>query len=172
MLRSTNLGSVFRGLACFFLVSWMFISSHALAISKGYFVGLNSQGIIMVVEKDAASGGSDNDPYTIYEAMEVPVQDSFLGPGKAIVTADRELNFVCAHRTSGEYQCSITINAGKDGKVSKSKGNIYYRASGTKGADISKLFKPNSAKGYYFESTDQKFKVWAYPEEFTLSYQE
>lgn len=160
-----------KGFASFIFLSWLLVSTQAFAITHGYFIGLNSQGMIMLTEQDR-TGGNDNDAYHLFEAMDVPIQNSFLGPGKAIVTADRGLNFVCAHRTSGEYQCSITINAGKDGKVSKSNGSIYYKATGDKGIEVSKLFKANSDKGYYFESSDGLFKVWARPTEFILQYQQ
>ena len=52
----------------------------------------------------------DSDPLDLFNLMNVPIQNSIMGPGKAIVSLDKIFNFVCAVQ-GNENKCSIIIKA-------------------------------------------------------------
>jgi hypothetical protein len=154
---------------CFFLISLFFTSHQAQAVTRGFFLGMGDRGII-TINPSGYGTGVDSDSQVLFDAMDVPIQDSFLGKGKAIVTDNKELNFVCANRGDQGHQCSITINAGKEGRVSKSKGIIGYVVKGEKAAALTKLFFKNNQNGFYFESLEGSLKIWARPDLFQIQF--
>lgn len=112
----------------FFLLFSMALETYAF--TSGRFVGM--QFLINMTSKNR-NGTVDEGPRTLFEYMNVPVQDSFLGPGKSLAGPSRILNFICAHKTTGDSQCSIYIHASQYGKISTTGARFYVQGEAAQG---------------------------------------
>ena len=63
--------------------------SHAM--TNGRFLG---QQFMINIAAQNPDGGSDDFPRALFDVMNVPIQDSMLGPGKVLKTPDKTLNFI------------------------------------------------------------------------------
>lgn len=145
------------------------VSAMAQAITRGQFVG--PYGIIRVLAQDAM-GSSDTDGQLLFEAMDVPVKNSMIGPGKSIETEDKGMQFICAHRLNVGYECSIFVHNRAGGAVNPVTRMMSYKVTGEKANTYGKLFKVNSQQEYNFVSIENNFKVQVKPNYFEVQYSE
>src|SRR5688572_21389328 len=104
----------------------LFISLSTLsaaAATRATFFGI---GAMVQVLPQHPGGSADNDSFDLYKAMNVPVQDSMIGPGKAIQTPDQGLSFTCAIRNNTSYECSIIFNRSPNLKLDPINKKIKY----------------------------------------------
>jgi hypothetical protein len=142
------------------------IFNSAQTLTRAHFLGL--QAMIQLIPSDA-SGANDLDSVNVYRAMNVPIQDSVLGPGKAIVTNDRILNFICAVRNNSGYECTIFLQRGSMVEMDPLKKIIKYQVSGALADELRLKFFLNQQQ-YKFTSTDGLFRIEAVPGSFTVYY--
>jgi len=71
---------------------------------------LSPAGQAIMTVSSPSMGAGDDDAQILWDVMNVPPQDSMMGPGKAIVTAGKELNFICNLRGGKIPFCTVTLN--------------------------------------------------------------
>jgi len=141
-------------------------SSLAMAVTTAQYFGM--QGMINISNNHL--GQTDSDAETLLADMNVPVQDSVMGPGKAITSEGQILNFICANRGSRNFTCTVIIQSSPHSKLSPNK--MAYELSGEEAKIIHEKFHPNQEDGSYrFISTDGLFQVQSTPEHFLVIYQ-
>lgn len=141
----------------------------ARAITRGQFVG--PYGIIRVLSQDA-TGVTDSDGQILYDAMDVPVKNSMIGPGKAIQTTDKGMQFICANRQNAGYECSIFVHNTPQSIVDPVNHVMSYKLTGEKANAYVKLFKVNSQEEFSFISADRTLKVQAKKNYFEVRFAE
>ena len=135
------------------------------AATAARFFGL--QTMIQLAPKDL-SGISDNDTNDLYHAMNVPIKNSFIGPGKAIVSADQKLNFVCGLRNSF-YECTIILQNGPNTQTDLIQRKVQFHVEGASAIELSEKFFLKEGE-FKFISTDKLFKIEAQDGSFTMTY--
>jgi hypothetical protein len=142
-------------------------SVPALSATTAQFFGM--QGMINVAAPSL--GPKDSDAQNMMGAMNVPVQQSMLGPGKAITAEGQILNYICANRGSnGDYTCSIIIQNSPHSKLSPTF--MSYQVQGELASALHEKFYPNQADGsYQFTSVDGTLQVRSTNDEFEVTYQ-
>jgi len=147
----------------------LILSFTAQAMTSGQFIG--PYGIIRVVPQNL-SGESDLDGKVLYEAMNVPVKDSMIGPGKAIETADGALQFICALRQQAGPECSIFIHQKGHGIVNSATKTMIYKVQGDEADVYVKLFKTDVNGEFNFVSVDRLLKIQIAPGFFEVRFQQ
>lgn len=151
----------------FFLI--LTLSFTAQAVTSGQFLG--RYGIIRVLPKDI-TGVGDSDGQILYEAMNVPPKDSFLGPGKAIEASDRGLQFICANRSKSGYECSIFVHHKGNGSLNFANKTMHYKVTGAEGDVYAKLFHTDANGEYHFVSMDGMLSVDVRPQYFEIYFKQ
>lgn len=149
-------------LVLFLLLSCLF--STAFAVTKGQYMGRQMIINIASVQYDGTNDGS---PQVLFDALDRPIQDSFIGPGKALVAPQNELNFVCAKRAENNYQCSIYVHMSAKGRISPGKAYFEVRGDEAK-AYFAQFFSKNGVFSYKDESST--FIIYATPERFVVKF--
>lgn len=110
-------------------------------------------------------GNSDSDSSDLFQIMNVPEQDTILGRGKSITSANRDFNLVC-----GEYksQCQFILNKSQNVKISGPMKTMSFRLQGEQAATLTGLFKLNSEGEAYFQTTDKLLRITGSGTEFIL----
>ncbi|MBC7371782.1 MAG: hypothetical protein H7326_09460 [Bdellovibrionaceae bacterium] len=119
------------------------------------------------MSKDSA-GNADLDAVTLYRAMNVPVKDSMLGPGKLIEDAGKKLQFICAIRNNSGYECAIFIQKSANGSLSPTQGWIQYKVTGHAADEFTKLFHTDAKGEFHFVSVENNLKVHVKPQYFEV----
>ena len=148
------------------LLALLFVS-QAEAVIKIQFFGM--QTMINIVGHDRF-GGSDSDPVDLFNLMNVPVQHSFIGPGKSIVTADRKFNLVCAVQ-GGENKCSLVIQLSPQTHADPFNKLLTYEVGGDSARILAKQFFLNESHVVHFVSADHQFSVDVTEDHFRLHFQ-
>lgn len=112
---------------------------------------------------------SDDDAAHLYKMMNVEPQDSFIGPGKSIVTANKDLNFVCGSQPGKGPVCSIIFNASSRVKADPNNKIVTYRMTGVDAQEMSAKWNL-SGDELNFVSTDNKFTLHVSGSEFQLKF--
>ncbi len=144
------------------LVSLAF--SNSFAVTKGQFMGLQ---MIINISSTSYDGSVDGSPQVLFEAMDRPEQDSFLGRGKSLSAPQKELNFICARRAENNYQCSIYIHKSARGRISS--GKAYFEVQGEAAqAYFEQFHSQNGVFSYVDESNT--FVIYATPQKFVIKF--
>ncbi len=143
----------------------LILAPHIEAATTARFFGL--QTMIQLGPKDL-SGISDNDTKDLYHAMNVPIKNSFIGPGKAIVSADQKLNFVCGLRNTS-YECTIILQNGPNTQTDLIQRRVQFHVEGPSAIELSDKFFMKDGE-FKFVSTDRLFKIEAQDGRFTMTY--
>jgi hypothetical protein len=154
------------------LVSFLIGSSGfgvaAQAYTRAEFAGF--YGIIRVLTKDP-SGATNPDARTLFEAMDVPVQDSMMGPGKVIQSTGQGLQFICADRGGDAgVECSIFIQPSTLSKINPLSGVMEYKVSGAAADSFTKLFKLDGKGEFNFASSEGSLRVGVKAQSFEVSF--
>lgn len=116
-----------------------FQTINTYAVTAVRFIPGGRQVAITIANQ--TSYGSDNDAGTLYEHMNITPENSFLGPGKTVSTAEKDLNFVCAIRDNSNPTCSIVLNASSPRvKISSGKKYAHFIFSGEQAEELSRLW--------------------------------
>lgn len=141
-------------------------ASFSFAISRIDFLGVQTQ--ISITSSNSA-GQSDQDAYSIFSRMNVPVKNTFLGPGKAIVSNSKDLNLVCANRNNSGYQCAIFIKTSGRASIDPVNKRLVYKMDGAEAKEM--LAKWNlKDREVHFISVDGFFKIDLDENSFKLEY--
>jgi hypothetical protein len=141
-------------------------SISTMAATTAQYFG--AQGMINIATPSV--GPKDSDAQTMMSDMNVPVQGSVMGPGKAIAAEGQILNYICANRGGSNYGCTIIIQNSAHSKLSAN--SMSYQVRGEEAFGLHEKFHPNQADGsYLFTSADGAFQVRSTVEEFEVLYQ-
>lgn len=138
--------------------------SKALAVTKGQFMGM--QMIVNIASKNY-DGSVDGSPQVLFEAMDRPEQDSFLGRGKALEAPQKVLNFICARKGDNNYQCSIYIHKSNLGRIGMN--SAYFEARGDEAKALFQQFYSKDGV-YSFKDEASTFLIYATPERFVIKF--
>lgn len=148
------------------ILGFLFVSQASFAFSRIDFLGV--QTLVSITSQNAA-GATDEDAYTLFSRMNVEVQNTFLGPGKAITTKDQALNFICANR-NGPYQCAIFVKTQSEfTKIDPRKKTMSFKISGAAGEELRQLWNLTDRE-FHFISSDSSFKVDVVQNSFKLEF--
>lgn len=142
-------------------------SSQSYAIARAQFLGMQA----MINVTNPSLGDLDPDAIDLYRAMNVPIQDSFLGPGKAIVIGNKLLNLTCVSRRDKGFECSFLIQRSPQTTIDSSRGFIRFVSSGVEAEEVFRKFNL-SGGSFKYTSIDQRLTISAEPNQFVLQYQE
>jgi hypothetical protein len=142
-------------------------SLTAQAYTTGQFAGL--YGIIRLNTKDP-SGATNNDARGVFEAMDVPIQNSMMGPGKVIQSTERALQFICADRPQEGIECSIFIQRSQNSSVNPLKGTMQYKVTGPAAEFFTSKYHLDANGEYLFTSEEGNLKVQVKSQYFEVSF--
>ena len=96
-----------------------------------------------------------SDAVDLFDLMNVPEQNTMLGPGKGISTNSQDMNFSCGTQTSRGPMCSIVFNSSSRSKVSSTKRTITFKMTGSEAQEMLNLWRINDE----FITEDQKMRI-------------
>lgn len=143
-------------------------SLPAHAATRAFFP--NGDARVLITLQKPSMGAEDTDAERLYQSMNVTPENTFLGPGKAIVTEDRALNFVCAIRSGGITTCSIILNESPRTRISVREDKAEFTIQGEAARAFHDLFVHAEGETFRFESEDHLFAVEASQNVFRVSY--
>jgi hypothetical protein len=130
-------------------------SLEALSATRIRFLPMDRNFMASVLEHDMF-GNTDTDPMDLYQIMNVEEQDSMLGKGKSIVTAEKDFNLVCSRE---KKQCSIILNRSANTVISSANKVASFKVTGDTAGALTKKFKLNDRGEAYFQATDKLFRI-------------
>lgn len=131
-----------------------------------------TQQIMITIYKSRVSG-SDHDARVLFDGMNVPLRDSFLGPGKSIESADRGLSWVCGDKGANGVQCTLMMKSTPSTRVGYSPIQVQYSAPTQEAQTLFPLLHPNTADGHFvYQNEEGTLKIEASPSQFNLIYAE
>ncbi len=136
------------------------------SVTRATFFGVGA--MIQLIPQNPG-GAADSDSLDLYKAMNVPVQETMLGPGKAIQSPDQALNLSCAIRNNISHECSIVLNRSKYLRLDPINKKIKFHITGTMADEIRRKFFLTNEE-FHFKSTDSLFLMEAVGNSFTLLY--
>ncbi|MDG0816648.1 hypothetical protein [Bdellovibrio svalbardensis] len=139
--------------------------SLSQARTQGRFLG---QQFMINIAAQGYDGSTDELPQKLFEAMNVPVQDSILGPGKTLQTPFKFLDFICANRTSGGYTCMLLIHPSKSAQLGLKTASL--RVEGEMAQKLAAQFFPSS--GEVFQNAEGTLEVKVTPNQFSIRFDE
>lgn len=148
-------------MAFLILLSFSFEASAATRIR---FLPMDRNFMASVLEHDMF-GNTDTDPMDLYQIMNVEEQDSMLGKGKSIVTAEKDFNLVCSRE---KKQCSIILNRSANTVISSANKVASFKVTGEVAGVLTKKFKLNDRGEAYFQATDKLFRIVGTPDTFVF----
>jgi hypothetical protein len=151
-----------------FLLSAIFSATTSFAATYSQFF-FGGRAIVMITAKDPM-GRADDDGERMFKGMNVEEQDSVIGPGKGIVSTDRDFNLSCAIRQGVGTECSIVVNSSGDMKIDEAAGRIEYRATLEKADVLSAKFLLDEDGKFDYETHDGKVIIMSRPGSFKFIY--
>jgi hypothetical protein len=137
----------------FTLIFPLIFSSTAFSwTTKTYFINR----MMVNVSSQHPDGTIDDDAAHLFELMNVRTQDSFMGPGKAIITDNRDFNMTCGTRQGQGPMCSFIFNASSRASILPS--TVSYKMSADDANRMSHLWKLNNS-ALEWVSDDGKLKI-------------
>jgi hypothetical protein len=123
--------------------------------SLNFFI--SGQAMVNVISQ-SLDGRSDQDPVELYKLMNVDPAGSLIGPGKGIVTDNRDLNMTCGSPPGRGATCSFIFQNSPRVKINPLSKTIIFHAVGKEAIALSKLFVTNDGK-LEFLSSDKMLKI-------------
>lgn len=136
------------------------------ARTEGRFLGMQ---YMINITSSGIDGIFDHTPARIFEQMNVPEQGSMLGPGKALVTSQKEFTFICNKKAENNYHCSFIVFNSAYGKIGFKSANLKF--TGAKAQEMYSQFHPNE-DGSEINITDDtaQFNLIVRPDLFQLQF--
>src|SRR5690606_31516465 len=94
----------------------------------------------------------------LYRAMNVPIQDSVMGPGKGIVAANKALNFTCGIRNGSIYECSILLQRSAFTEIDFFNKTAKFEVRGEIAEELRQKFYLYAGE-FHFKSSDNVLKI-------------
>lgn len=132
------------------------------AATRVKFLPMNFNVIVNITERDIY-GNPDSDSADLYQIMDVSEQDSMLGKGKSIVTADKDFNLVCSKE---KKTCSVILKKSTRTEISPERKYASIRITGDEAKLITEKFKLNDRGEAYFLASDKLFRILGTRENF------
>lgn len=146
----------------------IFVGSVSQAMTSGRFLG---QQFMINIAAQNPDGSVDSSPQKLFDAMNVPVQDSMLGPGKALKAEQKVLNFICANRGSGGgYTCMILIHQSAAAQIGLHKASFHLQ--GETARNLSAQFFLNDQNHFNFEDDSGLLSIKVSPDTIDIIFQE
>ena len=139
--------------------------------TKAHFFNLNTQAMI-VIANNALEGGADPDAELLYSLMDVPPQNSLIGPGKAIVTSDKDFNLTCGVRNNKLTECNFIFKKSGRVDINGSNRSIVYEISGDEGRHLAQKFVKNQGDHFAFQNSDSTLNILAHSGGLVLKFAE
>lgn len=152
-----------------FLVFTLLMSVQLAAISKAHFLGM--QGMISITHANLGGNDGDTDAQNLFNLMNVPIQGSVLGPGKAIIAGDKIMNLSCVNRGNAGFECSIVLQRSPQSLIDSQRRIISFKATGAEANTLLEKFNLENGR-IQFHTTDGLFQVFGEPNLFLLQYKE
>lgn len=145
------------------------LTGHTETTSRAFPL---TQQIMITVYKSRITG-SDQDARALFDSMNVPIRDSFLGPGKAIETSDRGMSWVCADKGANGVQCTIMMQAKPSTRVSYRPIKVHHSLRDQEAQALLKLLHLNTPQGHFeFQNEEATLRILADGAKFELHYEE
>lgn len=148
-------------------LSFVLLGFNVHARTEGRFLGVNY--MINITSQNFDGSFSDTPAY-LYKQMNVPEQQSMMGPGKALEVSNKELSFICSKKAENNYHCSILVFNSSQGNFSFHSAQIKY--TGEKAKAVVAQFFPNE-DGSDINLTDDtgQFHLVVKPDLFELTFE-
>lgn len=133
-------------------------SGAASAVTRSAFPFGGQQATVMIAAQ-TMDGSQDSDGYNLFKMMNVPIQDSFVGPGKAIFSANRDFNISCGQRQNVGTECSFLFSKSARTKIDFMNKTVDVLVNDLEAAGlIAKFFVDVQGKMQY-STTDGKLNL-------------
>jgi hypothetical protein len=142
----------------------LFFSVCSQALTQGRFLGM--QGMVTLTSQ-GPNGPIDGDAEDLFAYMNVPIQETSMGPGKIIKAENKVFNLLCANSKNQGYICSLVLNRSPHTKLSAKE--ISYEVKGVDALNLSRQFFVKGGK-YVFKTTDNLFKIEVSEDHFLALY--
>lgn len=155
----------------FVLLLFLVSPSLAFAETLARFFPFTNQ--VMVTVYRNRLGGSDQDARLLFEAMNVPVQDSMLGPGKSLEDSTKSLSWVCGDKGKDGFQCTFMFKKSPVTRLRTNPIEVSYKITGQEARFISDRIHFNKPSGTFeFVNEEGSLKVLISPDETEVQYKE
>ena len=145
-----------------YFLSLIFFCFNSEAITKPKFLPLDRNVVVNIAETDI-TGAHDTDASDLYAIMNVEEQQTSMGTGKSIKTAQKDFNMVCS---KDKKTCSFVLNKSPNTFISGSQKFAKYSVSGETADALIELFHLNDQRVLLFVASDQMFSLKAEQEFF------
>jgi hypothetical protein len=144
-------------------------TSHAETMARVF--PLTNQVMITVYRNRI--GGSDSDARTLFDAMNVPIQDTLLGPGKAIEDLTKALSWVCGDKGKDGYQCTFMLKKSASTRVRTNPIVVEYSVTGQEAQALYGLVHFNQpGGGFAFQNEEGTLNLVISATKTTVQYRE
>lgn len=154
-----------RNLMCWIVTTLLTVPTFA--ITKPKFLPFDMNMMVAITDTDI-TGAADNDASDLYIKMNVSEQDSSMGKGKSIKTADKGFNLVCSKE---KKTCSVVLNKSANTTISSAKRYASYEVTGPVADELLAQFKLTDKGDFSFVATDGLFHIHAVPGHFIFEVQ-
>lgn len=152
----------------FLFLSLLLGSLNLQARTEGRFSGVQYIIKFISVNLDATN---DHFPTTVYEKMNVPEQQTVMGPGKVIEVDEKEMSFMCNKKGENSYHCIVLVRQSAHGSFGLRSAQVKY--TGEKAKAMAAQFFPDEEGGSELHMTDPtgQFNLIVTPDLFHLTYE-
>lgn len=128
--------------------------------------------VVVTVFKGRVSANDTNGKF-LFDSMNVPIQSTFLGPGKAINGSGQIMSWVCGDRGTDGHQCTIMIQQSAVSSIGISPVKARYEVTGTEAQTLFQMITANTTAGEFkFTNDEGTLSLDSTNEHFLLSYAE
>jgi hypothetical protein len=145
----------------FLLVCEFLFLSTAQAVTQTQFLPGNFSAMAYS-RAQTPDGQQDQDPFNLFQQMNVPVKNTVMGPGKAVFTPAQDFNLTCA---PDRGLCSIVLNHSEHVKILSQQKIMSFTVQGQPADQLRSLFVLTQGE-FHFLSTDRKMRITAVPGSF------
>lgn len=146
------------------IILFLILPHWTFAYTKGKLLG--AQAMVNISSQDSV-GRSDLDAHDLYQVMNVTPQNSFIGPGKKIISAATDFNLICNERSQTQYECTVILKQSAQTKLSPTK--FLYRVTGAEARNLIALFHLKNNE-VHFRTEDQTFRIYGKDDVFAVVY--
>lgn len=118
-------------------------------------------------------GGSDSDARTLFDAMNVPIQDTLLGRGKAIEDSTKSLSWVCGDKGKDGFQCTFMLKKSASTRVRTNPIAVEYSVTGQEAQALYGFVHFNQPDGIFtFQNEEGTLTLLISSTKTTIQYRE
>jgi hypothetical protein len=134
----------------FIFIALVFLFNNSFAATTFRFLPLNRNAMAMI------RSSVDNDFADLYSLMNVPEQDSSLGKGKGLKSADKGFTMTCSR---DKALCDVILNQSVGVKIDPAAKCMSFSAMGNSAEEMKKLFVQNSKGEVHYLTSDNLFRI-------------